>query len=152
MNEVGYENDYDGRTDMWWQDDDSWWEDQSWFEPSQVWKNGEWDESWDTAWCGEGETWDESWSWPAIEDGPVDGSAGGTAQGVQSLVLSPLISDVFTDVFTGLVFATDNPSEYSDGCTHFSIDENCLQCFHFSFTMSRREQIVLHMWELHDHQ
>ena len=102
MNEVGYENDYDG-TDMWWQDDGSWWEDQSWMETSQVW-NGEWDESWDTAWCGEGETWDESWSWPAIEDGTVHGSAGGTAQGVQSLVLSPLISDVFADVFTGLVF------------------------------------------------
>ena len=40
MNEVGYENDYDG-TDMWWQDDGSWWEDQSWLETSQVW-NGSW--------------------------------------------------------------------------------------------------------------
>ena len=89
MNEVGYENDYDG-TDMWCQDDGSWWEDQSWLETSQVW-NGKWDESWDSAWNEGQEYWDESWSWLATDDQQASASAGATAQGVQSLVLSPLI-------------------------------------------------------------
>ena len=129
MNEVGYENDYDG-TDMWWQDDGSWWEDQSWLETSQVW-NGNWDESWDSAWNEGQEYWDESWSWPATDDQQATASAGATAQGVQSLVLSPLISDVFASFATGLTVETDISNETETICSHFSCDETV---FHVSIS------------------
>ena len=129
MNEVGYENDYDG-TDMWWQDDGSWWEDQSWLETSQVW-NGNWDESWDSAWNEGQEYWDESWSWPATDDQQATASAGATAQGVQSLVLSPLISDVFASFATGLTVETDISNETETVCSHFSCDETV---FHVSIS------------------
>ena len=124
MNEVGYENDYDG-TDMWWQDDGSWWEDQSWLETSQVW-NGSWDESWDYAWNEGQESWDESWSWPAIEDQQPNAGAASSTQGVQSLVLSPLISDVFASFAPGLTLETDSSNTV---CSHFSCDETV---FHVS--------------------
>ena len=127
MNEVGYENDYDG-TDMWWQDDGSWWEDQSWLETSQVW-NGSWDESWDYAWNEGPESWDESWSWPAIEDQQPNAGAASSTQGVQSLVLSPLISEVFASVTTGLMFETDSSNESETVCSHFLCDETV---FHVS--------------------
>ena len=127
MNEVGYENDYDG-TDMWWQDDGSWWEDQSWFETAQVW-NGNWDESWDSTWHEGQETWDESWSWPAMEDQPQNSTASGQTQGVQSLVLSPLISEMFASFSTGLLLETETSEVFDDVCNHFSNDETV---FHVS--------------------
>ena len=125
MNEVGYENDYDG-TDIWWQDDGSWWEDQFWLEMSQIW-NGNWDESWDSAWNKGQEYWDESWTWPATDDQQATASAGATAQGVQSLVLSPLISDVFASFATGLTVETDISNETETVCSHFSYDETVFQ-------------------------
>ena len=119
MNEVGYENDYDG-TDMWWQDDGSWWEDQSWLETSQVW-NGNWDESWDSAW-NEGQ---EYWMSPGAGRQQMTNrqvqSAGATAQGVQSLVLSPMISDVFASCATGLTVETDISNETETVCSHFHV-------------------------------
>ena len=121
MNEVGYENDYDG-TDMWWQDDGSWWEDQSWFETAQVW-NSNWDESWDSTWQEGQETWGESWSWPAIEDQPQNSTASGVTQGVQSLVLSRLISEMFASFSTGLLLETEASDVFDEVRSHFSNDE-----------------------------
>ena len=110
MNEVGYENDYDG-TDMWWQDDGSWWEDQYWFETSH---EGQ-------------ETWDESWSSPAVEDQQQGAAASGMTQGLQALVLSPLISDVFASVALGLMLETGSSSEVEAICSHFANGETVFQ-------------------------
>eukprot|EP00435_Cladocopium_sp_Y103_P039270 s2980_g10.t1 len=120
MNEVGYENDYDG-TDMWWQEDGSWWEDPTWFETAQVWDNS-WDSSWDTAWTdNNGDAWNESWSWP-VEDGQNDTGTGEATPAVQSLVLSPLISDVFCAFSTGLTVSmlheTTETETETVACSH----------------------------------